>query len=121
MTSRLLQTQRAFDAVAAGYDCSEETNELLLRLRHSTWRVLTDLFPPGSRLLDLGCGTGIDAVYLARQGRRILATDISNAMVERTLKRAATEGVASEIAGRAVAIDHLHLLSPERFDGIYSN
>jgi SAM-dependent methyltransferase len=126
-TPRLLQTRDAFDALAQHYDRSEETNELLLRMRAQVWDVLTDVFLPDSRLLDLGCGTGIDAVYLAERGCRIVATDISRAMVARTRGRAARAGVSRCIDTRVLAIEELtepstlQRLRRERFDGIYAN
>ena len=58
-------------------------------MRETVWRTLTGACPPGARLLDLGCGTGIDAVELARRGYPVLATDWSPQMVERTRERAA--------------------------------
>ena len=32
---------------------------------------------PNSRILELGCGEGRDAIHLLRQGYQVLATDIS--------------------------------------------
>ena len=48
-------------------------------------------FTPASRLIDLGCGTGLDAVRMARHGHDVTATDWSAAMVERTAQRARAE------------------------------
>jgi SAM-dependent methyltransferase len=118
---RLQATRTAFDALAADYDRSEESNTLLLGLRRDTWQLLTDLFPAGSRLLDLGCGTGIDAVHLARAGCAVMATDISPAMIERTRQRAAGCGVGALVDARCLAIEQLDRLTGERFDGIYAN
>jgi len=42
--------------------------------------------PRSSRLIDLGCGTGLDAVRMAHSGHRVTATDWSSQMVERTRK-----------------------------------
>jgi SAM-dependent methyltransferase len=120
-SERLLQTQKAFDALARGYDRSEETNELLIRLRAQVWQMLTDVFLPDARLLDLGCGTGIDAVHLAEQGCRVVATDLSPAMVARTRELAEQAGVSRSVDARALAIEDLRALQGERFDGIYSN
>lgn len=41
------------------------------------------LVGPGVRVLDVGCGTGLDAVWMAQQGCRVVAVDASGAMVER--------------------------------------
>jgi SAM-dependent methyltransferase len=50
---------------------------------------------PG-RALDLGCGEGADAIWLAQQGWRVTATDISGV----ALDRAARHAVAAEVADR---------------------
>jgi SAM-dependent methyltransferase len=47
---------------------------------------------PG-RALDLGCGEGADAVWLARQGWRVTAADISGVALERAAEHAAHAGV----------------------------
>src|SRR3954452_21257278 len=87
--TQLLDTQRAFDSVAADYDGPKGNNALIQRMRETVWQTLTEACSPGARLLDLGCGTGIDALELARRGYSVLATDWSPQMVERTRARAA--------------------------------
>ncbi|MET7368693.1 class I SAM-dependent methyltransferase [Streptomyces sp. NPDC005566] len=51
---------------------------------------------PG-RALDLGCGEGADAVWLARWGWTVTATDISRVALERAAGHAADAGVADRI------------------------
>lgn len=51
---------------------------------------------PG-RALDLGCGEGADAVWLARFGWRVTATDISRVALERAAVHAADAGVTDRI------------------------
>ena len=64
----LADTQAAFDSVAADYDGPTGNNALIQQLRAQTMAAVTQQVPPGSRLVDLGCGTGIDAETLARRG-----------------------------------------------------
>src|SRR5947209_3695150 len=87
--ARLIDTQRAFDRVAGEYDGPSGNNEIIQRMRAHMWQTLTLAFSPGARLLDLGCGTGIDAAYLASRGYFVLAVDWSPAMVARTRARLA--------------------------------
>ena len=119
--SQLLDTQRAFDSVAADYDGPKGNNALIQRMRETVWRKLTDTCPPGARLLDLGCGTGIDALELARRGYTMLATDWSPQMVERTRARAAAAGLTDRVAAAHIGLQELDRLHGEQFDGIYSN
>jgi SAM-dependent methyltransferase len=43
---------------------------------------LAGKLPPGSRILELGCGLGADARHLAGQGHHVLAVDYSRPAIE---------------------------------------
>ncbi|WP_322942143.1 class I SAM-dependent methyltransferase [Actinacidiphila yeochonensis] len=51
---------------------------------------------PG-RALDLGCGEGADAIWLARQGWKVVASDISAVALERAREHAAESEVADQV------------------------
>jgi len=120
--SRLLQTRAAFDSVAADYDGPRGNNELIQDMRTQVWHALDSAFPCTSRLIDLGCGTGLDAVRMARTGHHVTATDWSPRMVERTRARAAVEGLAENVQTIAVGAHELERIPGRgQFDGIYSN
>lgn len=60
---------------------------------------LTDVvapLPPG-RALDLGCGEGADAIWLAGLGWRVTAVDVSATALRRAAEDAAAAGVADRI------------------------
>ncbi len=119
MESRLLDTRRAFDSVAADYDGPRGNNTVIQRMRQVMWNTVQRELAPGSRLLDLGCGTGIDASEFARRGYRVTATDWSPRMVERTRERA-PGAAGTRIEARHVGIHQLEQIEGE-FDGVYSN
>ncbi len=52
--------------------------------------------PQGSRILDVGCGTGRHSVELARRGYQITGVDISSGMLTEAKKAAAEAGVEVE-------------------------
>jgi SAM-dependent methyltransferase len=119
---QLRETQAAFDSVAADYDGPRGNNELIQDMRGEMWRWLDVTFAPGSNLIDLGCGTGLDAVHLATRGIRVAATDWSPLMVQRTEERAAVQHVADRVRAINLGAHELQKL-PEAgtFDGAYSN
>lgn len=117
---QLLETQRAFDSVAADYDGPRGNNALIQRMRTTLWDTVATELPVGSRLVDLGCGTGLDAGEFASRGYSVLATDWSPAMVARTRERAARQGLEERLTAAHVGIQQLERLEGE-FDGMYSN
>ena len=62
---------RAFDAVAGGFDERFGPWLSVRAQRDAVRRILLAAFPAGTRLLELGGGTGEDAAWLARQGRSV--------------------------------------------------
>lgn len=117
---QLLDTQDAFDSVAADYDGPRGNNIAIQDMRAEMWRWLDRSFAPGSRLIDLGCGTGLDAVHLATQGHHVTATDWSEGMVARTRDRAIAAGVDLD-CHRLGAHELAALPGDGAFDGAYSN
>src|SRR5215470_8736151 len=97
---RLADTQVAFDSVAADYDGPSGNNALIQRLRAQTLAAVMRSAPAGGRLLDLGCGTGLDAAYLAARGYQVTATDWSPAMVARARQRAIAAGLGGRLEAR---------------------
>jgi len=47
---------------------------------------LLDAFPPGSRILEVGCGSGRDAAFLLSRGYEIVATDASPSMIAEAVR-----------------------------------
>jgi SAM-dependent methyltransferase len=118
----LADTRAAFDSVAGDYDGERGNNGAIQDMRGELWRWLAVLFNPGSRLIDLGCGTGLDAVHLARLGHQVTATDFSPAMVARTRERAAHAGLGARVAALNIGAHELAALPGEgRYDGAYSD
>ena len=54
---------------------------------------LADKLPPGGRVLDLGCGDGRNALFLAERGFDTTAVDISRAGIDKLQAVAADRGV----------------------------
>ncbi len=86
-----------FDAEAAGYDETFSSSLIGTAMRRAVWRRLDVNFEAGQRILELCCGTGEDAVYLARRGVRVLATDRSGGMVGVTRSKVEEAGLTEQV------------------------
>jgi SAM-dependent methyltransferase len=119
---QLRDTQDAFDSVAADYDGPRGNNILIQEMRAEMWQRLDATFSGASRLIDIGCGTGLDAIRMARLGHHVTATDWSPQMVLRTSDRAAREGLTNRVQAIAVGGQDFQRLEGEgAYDGAYSN
>jgi SAM-dependent methyltransferase len=119
---RLEQTRAAFDSVAADYDGPRGNNELIQEMRAELWRWLDARVPARSRLIDLGCGTGLDAVRMAGLGHHVTATDWSPRMIERTAARAAEAGLAERLSTAVIGAQELERLpGAGSYDAAYSD
>ena len=86
-------TAPPFSATARSYDAVFTNTRLGRWLREAVWERLGTAFRPGDHVLELGCGTGEDAVWLAQRGVHVLATDASPAMLEVAQRKAEMAGV----------------------------
>lgn len=58
------------------------------------WLLDSGRVAPGSRAIDLGCGTGANVVHLAEQGHAATGVDFSPVALDQARERARTAGVA---------------------------
>ncbi len=71
---------------------------------------------PGLKVLDIGCGEGKDAVYMAQMGYDVTAFDLTGSGIRKTIRLAAGRGVKVN----AFTADINDFEIGERFDIIYS-
>ena len=107
-----MMTAASFDTLASRYDDLWTRSAVGRSQRAAVWRHMDPLFPAGGAILDLGCGTGEDALHLMDAGMRVRAIDSSVEMV----RIARTRGVDASV----LPIEHVRDIEG-RFDGVLSN
>lgn len=112
----------AFDNVAEQYDATFTSSTIGRIQRDLVWDELKKSFA-GGRILDIGCGTGVDARFLAERGIDVVACDSSSRMLS------VAQGRIAGLPQSAGSVK-LHLLPAEEissllddgpFDGAFSN
>jgi SAM-dependent methyltransferase len=90
--------------------------------RQAVWKELDNTFHAGSHILELNCGTGIDAIHLAQRGVSVLACDISSRMIELARQNAVGKRLEEQLEFRVLATERLGTLpGGTMFDGAFSN
>lgn len=122
-------TRHPFDLLARDYDAVFSNSRLGRLLRVKVQRRLGAAFAPGEHVLELGCGTGEDAVWLAGRGVRVTAIDSSPEMLAVAREKAARQGVEDRIRFRQMDLGRFGSGQPGSelgagegcFDGCFSN
>jgi ubiquinone/menaquinone biosynthesis C-methylase UbiE len=128
MPNAVVQTSPArapFDAVADVYD-ETFTFSLIGRAQlDAVTRELDRVFHPGQRILEINCGTGIDALHLAGRGIEVLACDSSSRMIEVARRKAQRAFLNVPPQFRVIATEEIEILGDQEgvaaFDGAFSN
>ncbi|MGC9666047.1 class I SAM-dependent methyltransferase [Planosporangium sp. 12N6] len=98
--------RQAYDARAAWRDGITKTPWKLAERR-----AFRDRLTPGTRLLEIGAGTGQDSAYFQEEGFAVVASDLSPVMVE----HCRAKGIEAHV------MDFLHLDVPVgSFDAVYA-
>jgi SAM-dependent methyltransferase len=114
----------AFDGIATQFDSRFREWQSVAAQRRAVRRALIAAWPAGGHILEMGGGTGEDALWLARHGFRVTLTDVSPRMVAqadaklRPLGSKAERVAAEEMEDFA---DRHFALGGEKFDGVFSN
>ena len=112
----------AFDDMAGTYDATFTDTNVGRALREIVWSRLEQVFRPSQRILELGCGTGEDAVRLAGRGMKVVATDPSSRMLQMARCKAVIENCQEHIEFRRIAMEDIGSFAEgEVFDGVLSN
>src|SRR5260370_8553149 len=90
-----MSSATVFERMAARSDALWTTTSIGRGRRRLVWREMGAVFQAGERILDIGCGTGEDAIHFAARGITVYATDASPAMVQVARERGVTATVCS--------------------------
>jgi SAM-dependent methyltransferase len=129
-----MSSQQAFDSLAAAYDDSFTKTQIGRYLRQQVHTRLEGHFHAGDHVLELGCGTGEDALRLARRGVRVTATDVSEGMLRVAREKTRGNPLVSverlDLRSLTLPLDPLSIPTGlpsvvhgegKLFDGVFSN
>jgi ubiquinone/menaquinone biosynthesis C-methylase UbiE len=110
----------AFDELARSYDAVFTDSCVGRAQREAVWRELDQLFFAGSRVLEIGCGTGVDACHLASRNVQVVACDSSAQMIGVAEERVRRERLEELVNMRLLSAEDIARVQGP-FDGALSN
>ena len=118
----LSQPVAPFDEIAAIYDDVFTHSLIGQAQRESVWKTVDRIWNPGDRILELNCGTGEDALHLAKRGISVLGCDASAAMIAVAAEKLSRHAPLARVEFHVLPNEHIGKLPLDRpFDGVFSN
>lgn len=106
-----------FDSLAPTYDQDFTESPIARCLRGRVHARLIRHFHAGASVLELGCGTGEDALFLANRGIHVTATDASEQMLAVARVKSANQPLIEFVQLNLRQLPD----QPQRYDGVFAN
>jgi len=112
----------AFSKQALVFDEYDAGNTIIHYKRQRVRSHVLSMLAPGSAILELNAGTGEDAIFFARQGHRVHATDIAEGMQARLREKVAAQHLTGQVSTELCSFTALTGLREKGpYDCIFSN
>jgi SAM-dependent methyltransferase len=114
----------AFDSASEEYDFTTSSNYINTWIRKRSIRELLSVAKQQDTIVEIGCGTGAEALEVSRHVEKVIATDISDSMIETVKKKVRAKQLSGKIVPfrvKAVEIGTvMQMLSGGKVQGAYS-
>jgi ubiquinone/menaquinone biosynthesis C-methylase UbiE len=112
----------AFSRQASVFDGYDAGNTILQYKRRRVREHVVSLLAPESQILELNAGTGEDAIFFARLGHRVHATDIAEGMQAKLKEKVMIAGLDEKVTAELCSFTDLDALDNKGpYDLIFSN
>ncbi|HEX5654365.1 MAG TPA: class I SAM-dependent methyltransferase [Chitinophagaceae bacterium] len=112
----------AFSKQAPLFDRLYQTDAIIQYKRKRVRDHVEQFLRPGSSMLELNAGTGEDALYFAKQGYKVHATDIAEGMMEQLQRKINEQGLDDKVSTETCSFTELENLAQQGpYDYIFSN
>ena len=111
----------AFSRQSAEFDEIDKANSTIGWMRDRVRAEVLNYIQPGSRLLELNCGTGIDSLFFAQKGHNVLATDNADGMLQQLNDKIIQLGLQDKVVTKKCSFNNIENLGEGKFDYVFSN
>ena len=112
----------AFSKQAKNFDRLFSGNTIIRYKRKRVKDHISQFLSPNSKILELNCGTGDDAIWFAENGHHVHATDLSDGMIAALKQKISDHKLEERISYEKCSFTALnHLRNKGPYDLIFSN
>lgn len=115
------QISQFYDDIAPAYDGAMSKGFISRLIGRRFREHLAAQFHEPKQVLDVGCGTGSDAIFLGKKGVNVFGFDISPGMIEIAKQKAIDAGLEPVVQFSVGDAADLSGLKDGSFDGAYAN
>lgn len=116
------QVNAAFSKQSPAFDRIDEENKLIVWMRQRIHQEVMSFIRKADYLLELNCGTGIDALYFASQGIRVKATDYAPGMLEQLDQKVKASHLEHLVSSERCSFNNLEQLgATPQYDYVFSD
>jgi ubiquinone/menaquinone biosynthesis C-methylase UbiE len=116
-----INVSEAFSRQSVVFDAIEKENAIHAWIRDRVRAEVLRHSSAGAKMLELNCGTGLDAVFFATQGMSVLATDNAPGMLEVLSQKVKAYGLQDKLEMKRCSFNNLQELGEQKFDYVFSN
>jgi len=121
MTEDLALVADAFSRKALEYDAFLLDHVNLARMRQKVYDHVLTYLQPADRILELNAGTGTDAVFFARRGFHVHATDLSPGMIAQIEDKVVRYELGHRLTVQQCSFTDLDSIAPGPYQHVLSN
>lgn len=112
---------KAFSTQSVVFDAIDKENKLITWVRERVRKEVLQYLPANPDMLELNCGTGIDAVFFAQKGHRIHATDNADGMLQQLRQKVDALSLGNKLIVQKCSYNALENIQGKQYDYIFSN
>lgn len=110
-----------FSAMASEYDALAESHPVVAWMRAQIRKMVEQELPESGSILEINCGSGLDAAFFAAKGYRVHATDVAPGMLDSLAEKARQPEVGGRITFENLSNTEIGALDQGPYDLVFSN
>jgi len=112
---------KGFSKISHEYEQLEKSSSLITWMRMRIRNHFEKIAISKGRLLEINCGSGIDAVYFAENGYQVHATDIATGMISYVKQKINVKKLKENLSCELLSFNELNILKPKKYNHLFSN